>query len=88
MTIKSEDLIRIYLRERDGATTGEICRDLEISQSLTVATLKAMPDTYIDRWTNQKTKEGEETTGYIAVWAIVVPPENCPKPIKNADDNR
>lgn len=80
MSIKSEDLIRVYLRDRDGATTGEICRALEISQSLVVAMLKAMPDTYIDRWTRQKDKDGEDTKAFVAVWSIVVPPENCPKP--------
>jgi hypothetical protein len=37
--------------------------------------LKCMPDAYIDRWF---------ATGrnryYSAVWCVVVPPENCPKP--------
>lgn len=35
--------------------------------------LKAMPDAYIDRW--QRT--GKRLS---AVWCVVVPPPNCPKP--------
>lgn len=37
--------------------------------------LKSMPDAYIDRWL-QKGKR------YTAVWCVVVPPENCPRPDK------
>ena len=35
--------------------------------------LKTMPDAYIDRW--QRT--GKRLS---AVWCVVVPPPNCPKP--------
>lgn len=35
--------------------------------------LKSMPDAYIDRW--QRT--GKRLS---AVWCVVVPPPNCPKP--------
>lgn len=37
--------------------------------------LNAMPDAYIDRWTPSKTRHK-----HVAVWCVVVPPENCPKP--------
>lgn len=37
--------------------------------------LKGMPDVYIDRWL----KHGKR---YTAVWCIVVPPPNCPRPEK------
>lgn len=35
--------------------------------------LKGMPDAYIDRWI----KNGQRV---VAVWCVVVPPPNCPKP--------
>lgn len=35
--------------------------------------LKSMPDAYIDRWV----KDGKRLS---AVWCVVVPPPNCPKP--------
>jgi len=34
-----------------------------------------MPDAYIDRWQKINAKNN-----YAAVWCVVVPPENCPKP--------
>lgn len=37
--------------------------------------LKSMPDAYIDRWV-----ETRKTNVFAAVWAVVVPPENCPRP--------
>jgi hypothetical protein len=38
--------------------------------------LRDMPDTYIDRWELRPRKPP------AAVWCVVVPPENCPKPKK------
>ena len=35
--------------------------------------LKNMPDAYIDRW--QRTGKR-----LVAVWCVVIPPPNCPKP--------
>jgi hypothetical protein len=79
--MKSELIIRQYLRDHpDGATTGEISRELDLAQSLVVTILKCMPDTYIDRWVRQKLVSGLITNQFIAVWSIVVPPENCPRP--------
>jgi len=43
--------------------------------------LKAMPDTYIDRWdynVNQPNPGFGEP--FVAVWCAVVPPPDCPKP--------
>lgn len=39
----------------------------------------AMPDAYIDRW------EAVPRRQYAAVWCVVVPPEDCPRP-ENVDD--
>ena len=36
--------------------------------------LKNMPDTYIDRW------DGPVQGQYVAVWCVVVPPGDCPRP--------
>lgn len=35
--------------------------------------VRSMPDAYIDRWL----KTGQRVT---AVWCVVVPPDNCPRP--------
>lgn len=37
--------------------------------------LLSMPDAYIDRWQESKSRHK-----YVAVWCVVVPPANCPKP--------
>lgn len=37
--------------------------------------LDSMPDAYIDRWQSSSSKYK-----YVAVWCIVTPPPNCPKP--------
>jgi hypothetical protein len=41
--------------------------------------IRAMPDAYIDRWEAVPRKQ------YAAVWCVVVPPEDCPRP-ENVDD--
>jgi hypothetical protein len=40
-----------------------------------IGSLKCMPDAYIDRWETKGKKK------YVsAVWCVVIPPPNCPKP--------
>lgn len=38
--------------------------------------LKSMPDVYIDRWSKTYKRRGN----YEAVWCVVVPPPDCPRP--------
>lgn len=58
----------------DGLDVGTIANRLEREPSNIRKLLSAMPDTYIDRWVR---KNGNPP---IAIWCVVVPPENCPRP--------
>jgi hypothetical protein len=62
----------------DGLTVNEILDLLpETDKSHLSRILRTMPDAYIDRWVN--------VTGgrwHRAVWAVVIPPEDCPRPHK------
>ena len=66
--------IRMLLQQyHDGLTNSEIAERLEKDASHTRLALSKMPDVYIDRWTIKRKQ-------WTAVWCVVVPPENCPKP--------
>jgi hypothetical protein len=68
--------IREILRdEADGCTIAELADRLDAQKMSVAAALTRMPDTYIDRWT-----EAGQQRPYEAIWCVVVPPENCPKP--------
>jgi orotate phosphoribosyltransferase-like protein len=68
--------IRKYLRlEEDGATAGEIANEFHLKKNTVYSSLRRMPDVYIDRWTEAGQQQPHE-----AIWCIVTPPENCPKP--------
>jgi len=76
MKKSNQPLIRALLREQtDGLTVAEIATLIGSSPRTTLRSLQCMVDAYIDRW---------QTAGirkyYSAVWCVVVPPENCPKP--------
>jgi hypothetical protein len=66
--------IRALLRASpDGLDVYALVGYLEREMSSIHKQLTRMPDAYIDRWT--------QTSGSPrAVWCVVVPPENCPKP--------
>ena len=74
--------IRALLREHaDGMTVAQLTVQLRMSTKEMQPdhirnSLATMPDAYIDRW------EGPNRGQYAAVWCVVVPPENCPKPTK------
>lgn len=70
--------IRELLRKHpDGLTTTQMVEMLGISRdSIATRSLKGMPDAYVDRWTKTKNSRGQ----YLAIWCVVVPPENCPYP--------
>jgi hypothetical protein len=76
MTSKWPVTIRQILRsEEDGCTIAELADRLDAKKMSIAAALAAMPDTYIDRWT-----EAGQSQPYEAIWCVVVPPENCPRP--------
>ena len=67
--------IRVALRGvPDGMTLNELSDLLGKDHNNVRRVLKAMPDTYIDRWEVAPRKQ------YKAVWCIVVPPSDCPRP--------
>ena len=70
-------IIRAILREHtDGLTIKQLVELIPATQGPTRTALKNMPDAYIDRWV----KADAPKSKYEAVWAVVVPPEDCPRP--------
>jgi hypothetical protein len=68
--------VRQLLRDNpDGMDVGTISNRLEREPSNIRRLLGAMPDAYIDRWTRFG---GAGMPS--AIWCVVVPPENCPRP--------
>lgn len=67
--------VRVALRGvPDGMTLEEISALLNRPESNVRKVLKAMPDAYIDRW--ETAPRGQ----YKAVWCVVTPPNDCPRP--------
>jgi hypothetical protein len=68
--------VRAALRAHpDGLTTSQLADITDAPQGTIRCILKNMPDAYIDRWQTRGTQK------YLsAVWCVVIPPENCPKP--------
>ena len=72
--------IRALLRANsDGMTLERIAWAVKRDKANIKKTVRAMPDTYIDRWEAAPRKQ------YAAVWCVVVPPEDCPRP-ENTND--
>jgi len=70
-------IIRDLLKLKDdGLTTKEISDTLKMGRNVVRIALHKMPDAYIDRWLCAE----NPSTPPEAVWCVVVPPENCPKP--------
>ena len=70
-------VIRAILREHtDGLTIKQLVELIPATQGPTRTALKNMPDAYIDRWV----KADAPKSKYEAVWAVVMPPEDCPRP--------
>jgi hypothetical protein len=54
---------------------GTIANNLDREPGSIRKLLHTMPDAYIDRWTRFG-----GMGRHIAIWCVVVPPENCPSP--------
>ena len=66
--------IRFLLRQNDdGLTASQVSTHINSKPDTVRNALKNMADTYIDRWIYLRGM-------YTAVWCIVIPPEDCPKP--------
>lgn len=60
----------------DGLTAGQVSEMLGIPRNAVLSWLKKMGDAYIDRWEMPASGSGNPA----AVWCVVVPPANCPRP--------
>ena len=75
MRTNTTQSLRMLLRANpDGLDVCTIANNLEREPSNIRKLLAGMPDAYIDRWVRQN---GNPPT---AIWCVVVPPDNCPKP--------
>jgi len=71
----NEDVRRVLRDNPDGLTVEQIVALIAAPNNTINRLLKNMPDAYIDRWQRRGVKN------YMsAVWCVVVPPENCPRP--------
>lgn len=90
MRTYATQLVRALLRGNpDGMDVGTIANTLDREPNGIRKVLITMPDAYIDRWTHYG------GTGMpTAIWCVVVPPENCPRPdpkrspVKRKDESR
>ncbi len=66
--------IRMLLQKYpDGLQVSEIAERLEKESPPMRRALIEMPDAYIDRWIAHRKQ-------WVAVWCVIITPENCPKP--------
>ena len=74
-TFATQSVRELLRANPDGMDVGTIANTLDREPGSIRKLLGTMPDAYIDRWA---TFGG---TGMpIAIWCVVVPPENCPRP--------
>jgi hypothetical protein len=72
--VNRQKQIRKLLSECPKGLTAQQIADLtDKNVRTTYLRLKAMPDTYIVGWTDGRPR---------ALWTVVVPPEDCPRPEK------
>lgn len=84
MSTRPQTRIRELLREcPDGLTVLEVARQLGLNYTNTRNNLTNMPDVYIDRWV-PRSGSIKGIGKWRAVYCIVVPPEDCPKPFGEA----
>lgn len=73
-TYATQSLRELLRANPDGLDVGTMANQLAREPHNIRTRLRAMPDAYIDRWTRQN---GNPPT---AIWCVVIPPENCPRP--------
>lgn len=73
----SQKAIRAVLKANpDGLTVTQAAKLIKLHRNSVHVAIKAMPDVYIDRWTQAKAGKPEHVPIYIAVNV----PENAPMP--------
>jgi len=74
-TRATQSVRELLINNPDGMDVYTIANNINREPCNVRRVLKAMPDAYIDRWTHYG------GTGMpSAIWCVVVPPENCPRP--------
>ena len=74
-TFATQSIRELLKINADGMDVGTIANTLDREPENVRRILKTMPDAYIDRWTHFG---GSGMPS--AIWCVVVPPENCPRP--------
>jgi len=75
MRTSSTPEIRALLRANpDGLTLEEIITAVGRDKTNVRRVLQNMPDAYIDRWMPAKREQ------FKAIWCVIVPPKDCPRP--------
>ena len=82
MKLSVVNSIRVTLRGiPDGITLEDLSDLLDRPKTNVRKVLKNMPDVYIDRW--EVAPRGQ----YKAVWCVVIPPKDCPRPEGMSNDS-
>ena len=72
-----EVAVRKLLRATpDGLTVEMIADKVKTDKTHVGRILKRMPDAYIDRWSPSPAGH----RWWRAIWCVVIPPDNCPRP--------
>lgn len=74
MRSRHPDIRTLLKTNPDGMTVAQIAAVLKALPGSVNKALTHMPDAYVDRWTDPV--KGQ----YQAVWCVITPPENCPRP--------
>jgi hypothetical protein len=74
-TRTTQSVRELLINNPDGMDVYTIANNLNREPENVRRLLKTMPDAYIDRWTHFGGRGMPS-----AIWCVVVPPENCPRP--------
>lgn len=74
-TYATQSLRTLLRNSPDGMDVHTLAHHLDLDPPNVRKRLVEMPDAYIDRWTHYGGKGMPS-----AIWCVVVPPENCPRP--------
>ena len=77
ITVMSKRIRDALAAAPDGMTASELAFALDIGASQISRSLALMPDTYIDRWVQTRTK-------YSGVHCLAFVPDDCPYPGRQA----
>jgi hypothetical protein len=64
----------LLLKHPDGLGIATIADHLGLPEPAVRASLRSMPDAYIDRWFKARNRK------WAAIWCVVEVPEDCPMP--------